>query len=340
VLTIQYWQKDLAFAFPFTISKGTKTHQSTFVVELEWRGLKGYGEAPAISYYNITTQQMADDLAKYRTAIEKFSLTDPKRFWHFLHHLIPGNPFLVCALDMAAWDLFGKMRKQSLSKLLQLDTSHLPFTDYTIGIDSKEMMLHKVRQHQAPTYKIKVGGMHDLEIIEAVRNESNAAIRVDANAGWTYQQAKEMLPALSSLGVELIEQPLPVNHWSEMKELKSFSTIPLLADESCVNGKDIDPCAESFHGINIKLTKCSGITPALDMITAARKKGLKIMLGCMNESSIGTAAMIHLSPLVDYLDADGPLLLKEDLATGLVLENHAWEIPVGPGLGIQINNDL
>jgi L-alanine-DL-glutamate epimerase-like enolase superfamily enzyme len=340
VLTIQYWQKDLAFAFPFTISKGTKTHQSTFVVELGWRGLKGYGEAPAISYYNITTQQMADDLEKYRTAIEKFSLTDPKRFWHFLHHLIPGNPFLVCALDMAAWDLFGKMRKQSLSKLLQLDTSHLPFTDYTIGIDSKEMMLHKVRQHQAPVYKIKVGGMHDLEIIEAVRNESNAAIRVDANAGWTYQQAKEMLPALSSLGVELIEQPLPVNHWSEMKELKTLSTIPLLADESCVNGKDIDPCAESFHGINIKLTKCSGITPALDMIASARKKGLKIMLGCMNESSIGTAAMIHLSPLVDYLDADGPLLLKEDLATGLVLENHAWEIPVGPGLGIQINNDL
>jgi L-Ala-D/L-Glu epimerase len=340
VLTIQYWQKELAFEFPFTISKGTKTHQSTFIVELGWRGLKGYGEAPAITYYNITTQQMADDLEKYTAAIEKFSLTDPKRFWHFLHHLIPGNPFLVCALDMAAWDLYGKMRKQSISKLFQLDTSHLPFTDYTIGIDSKEIMLHKIRQHRAPIYKIKVGGMHDLEIMEAVRKESNAAIRVDANAGWNYQQAKELLPALSSLGVELIEQPLPVDQRTEMKELKSISTIPIIADESCVNSKDIDSCTESFHGINIKLTKCSGITPALDMIAAARKKGLTIMLGCMNESSIGTAAMIHLSPLVDYFDADGPLLLKEDLATGLVLENHIWQIPVGPGLGIQINNDL
>ena len=340
MLSIQFWQKKLAFEFPFTISKGTKTHQPTFIVELGWRGWKGYGEAPAISYYNITTQQMADDLCKHTPAIEKFSLTDPKRFWHFLHHLIPANPFLVCALDMAAWDLFGKMRKQSLGTMLQIKTSHLPVTDYTVGMDSKEMVLHKVNRHPAPVYKIKVGGMKDLEIIEAVRRESNAVIRVDANAGWTVQQTKEILPSLTSLGVELIEQPLPIEQWEEMKELKSMSSIPLIADESCVHANDIERCSEVFHGINIKLTKCSGITPALDMIAAARKKGLKIMLGCMNESSIGTAAMIHLSPLVDYLDADGPLLLKDDLATGLVIDQHTWQIPSGFGLGIQIKLPL
>ena len=340
MLSIQFWQKELAFEFPFTISKGTKTHQPTFIVELGWRGWKGYGEAPAISYYNITTQQMADDLCKHTPAIEKFSLTDPKRFWHFLHHLIPANPFLVCALDMAAWDLFGKMRKQSLGTMLQIKTSHLPVTDYTVGMDSKEMVLHKVNRHPAPVYKIKVGGMKDLEIIEAVRRESNAVIRVDANAGWTVQQTKEILPSLTSLGVELIEQPLPIEQWEEMKELKSMSSIPFIADESCVHAKDIERCSEVFHGINIKLTKCSGITPALDMIATARKKGLKIMLGCMNESSIGTAAMIHLSPLVDYLDADGPLLLKDDLATGLVIDQHTWQIPSGFGLGIQIKLPL
>lgn len=341
MLSIQYWQKELAFEFPFTISKGTKTHQPTFIVELGWRGLKGYGEAPAISYYDITTGQMADDLEKHKTAIERFSLMDPKRFWHFLHHLIPGNPFLVCALDMAAWDLFGKMRKQSLRDLLQIQpTFSPPLTDYTIGIDSKEIMLQKLRQHPAPVYKIKLGGMHDLEIIEAIRKETTAAIRVDANAGWTYDEAKEILPALTLLGVELIEQPLPIEQWTDMQALKSISSIPMIADESCVNAKDIEYCAASFHGINIKFTKCSGITPAMEMIASARKKGLKIMLGCMNESSIGTAAMVHLSPLVDYLDADGPLLLKEDLATGLLLENHAWQIPSGHGLGIQINNDL
>jgi L-alanine-DL-glutamate epimerase-like enolase superfamily enzyme len=340
VLSIQFWQKELAFEFPFTISKGTKTHQPTFIVELGWRGWTGYGEAPAISYYNITTQQMADDLCKHTPAIEKFSLTDPKRFWHFLHHLIPANPFLVCALDMAAWDLFGKMRKQSLGMMLQIKTSHHPVTDYTVGMDSKEMVLHKVNRHPAPVYKIKVGGMKDLEIIEAIRRESNAVIRVDANAGWTVQQTKEILPSLTSLGVELIEQPLPIEQWEEMKELKSMSSIPLIADESCVHAKDIERCSEVFHGINIKLTKCSGITPALDMIATARKKGLKIMLGCMNESSIGTAAMIHLSPLVDYLDADGPLLLKDDLATGLVIDQHTWQIPSGFGLGIQIKHPL
>jgi len=303
VLSIQFWQKELAFEFPFTISKGTKTHQPTFIVELDWRGLKGYGEAPAISYYNITTQQMADDLCKHTPAIEKFSLTDP-------------------------------------SMMLQIKTSHLPVTDYTVGMDSKEMVLHKVNRHPAPVYKIKVGGMKDLEIIEAIRRESNAVIRVDANAGWTVQQTKEILPSLTSLGVELIEQPLPIEQWEEMKELKSMSSIPLIADESCVHAKDIERCSEVFHGINIKLTKCSGITPALDMIAAARKKGLKIMLGCMNESSIGTAAMIHLSPLVDYLDADGPLLLKDDLATGLVIDQHTWQIPSGFGLGIQIKHPL
>ena len=340
MLSIQYWQKELAFEFPFTISKGTKTHQPTFIVELGWRGWKGYGEAPAISYYQITTGKMAEDLEKFKSAIERFSLTDPKRFWHFLHHLIPGNPFLVCALDMAAWDLFGKMRKQSLSNLLQIHPSSPSLTDYTIGIDSTKMMLQKLRQHPAPVYKIKMGGLHDLEIIEAIRKESKAAIRVDANAGWTYKEAIDILPALTDLGVELIEQPLPVEQWSEMQALKSISSIPMIADESCVNAKDIENCIESFHGINIKLTKCSGITPAVEMIASARKKGLKIMLGCMNESSIGTAAMVHLSPVVDYLDADGPLLLKEDLATGLILQDHCWQIPVGHGLGIQVNHDL
>lgn len=340
MLSIQYWQKELAFEFPFTISKGTKTHQPTFIVELGWRGWKGYGEAPAISYYQITTGKMAEDLEKFKSAIERFSLTDPKRFWHFLHHLIPGNPFLVCALDMAAWDLFGKMRKQSLSNLLQIHPSSPSLTDYTIGIDSTEMMLQKIRQHPAPVYKIKMGGLHDLEIIEAIRKESKAAIRVDANAGWTYKEAIDILPALTDLGVELIEQPLPIEQWSEMQALKSISSIPMIADESCVNAKDIEKCIASFHGINIKLTKCSGITPAIEMIALARKKGLKIMLGCMNESSIGTSAMVHLSPLVDYLDADGPLLLKEDLATGLILQDHCWQIPVGHGLGILVNNEL
>ena len=340
MLSIKYWKKELAFKYPFTISKGTKTHQPVFVVEISWRGVKAYGEAPAISYYNITTEKMAEDLEAKRTAIEKFSFTDPKRFWHFLHHLIPNNPFLVSALDMAGWDLYGKIRRLPLHNIWCADLDQIPFTDYTIGMDSKEKMLEKIQEHPAPIYKIKVGGIQDLENLEAIRSVTNATIRVDANAGWNYQQAVELLPELEKFGVELIEQPLSKDQWEEMVELKKKSTIPLIADESCVFLKDVEPCINSFDGINIKLTKSSGITPALEMIKLARKNNLKIMLGCMNESTLGTSALVHLSPMVDYLDADGPLLLSEDLATGLTLKDHTWRLPSLPGLGVFMNEDL
>ena len=340
MLSIKYWKKELAFKYPFTISKGTKTHQPVFIVEISWRGIKAYGEAPAISYYNITTEKMAEDLEAKRTAIEKFSFTDPKRFWHFLHHLIPTNPFLVSALDMAGWDLFGKIRRLPLHKIWCTDLDQIPLTDYTIGMDSKEKMLEKIQAHPAPIYKIKVGSKQDLENLEAIRSVTNATIRIDANAGWNFQQAVELLPELEKFGVELIEQPLSIDQWEEMAELKKKSTIPLIADESCVFLKDVEPCINSFDGINIKLTKSSGITPALEMIKLARKNNLKIMLGCMNESTLGTSALVHLSPMVDYLDADGPLLLSEDLATGLTLKDHTWLLPTQPGLGVFMNEDL
>jgi L-alanine-DL-glutamate epimerase-like enolase superfamily enzyme len=135
MFTVRYWEHLLAFEYPFTISKGTKTHQPTFIVELTFRGIKGYGEAPAITYYNISTEKMAADLESKRKFIESYNLTDPKRFWHFLHHLFPHNPFLVSALDMAGWDLFGKLNRKPLYELWNLDIDNVPQTDYTIGID-------------------------------------------------------------------------------------------------------------------------------------------------------------------------------------------------------------
>ena len=248
---------------------------------------------------------------------------------------------MVCALDMAGWDLYGKIRNQPLYKLWNLQEGTVPPTDYTIGMDSKEMMLHKINNHPSPIYKIKVGSKHDIDILTAIRSMSDAIIRVDANAGWSLDQAVEFFPLLKDLNVELIEQPLPIGSKQEMVELKSKTDIPIIADESCISIKDLDECIQSFDGINIKLTKCSGITPALELIKKARSFQLKIMLGCMNESSIGTAAMVHLSPLVDYFDADGPLLLKEDLANGLNLNNnHTWQMPSLPGLGIQVKENL
>lgn len=333
-MTIRYAIRELPFEYPFTISKGTKTHQPTFAVELNWRGVRGYGEAPAISYYGITTEKMAQDLQAKRKFIESFSLIDPKRFWHFLHHLFPNNPFLVCALDMAGWDLFSKMRKQPLHALWGLDLSKSPRTDYTIGMDTLEKMLQKMDDHPAPVYKIKAGSKDDLEKLALIRDHTDAKIRIDANAGWSLEETLDYIPHLERMDIELIEQPLPKEMYAETQLVKNKTRIPVIADESCVGQKDVQQCIGNFSGINIKLTKCSGITPALEMIKEARRNGLMVMLGCMNESSIGTAALAHMAPLADFLDADGPLLLQEDLATGLVYDDHRLLPGHLPGLGV------
>lgn len=336
MLGIRHKSAQLAFRHPFTISKGTKTHQPTFVVELEWKGVRGYGEAPAISYYGIGLEKMAADLEAKRPMLERFALTDPERYWHFLHHLFPGNSFLVCALDMAGWDLFGKLRGLPLYRMFGLDPATAPVTDLTIGIDTMEKMQEKVRESPWPVYKVKAGLEGDLEKLEGVRSVTDSVLRVDVNGGWDLARAERMIPLFKDLGVELIEQPLSISSREESVALKAVSPLPLFADESCVSEGDVDGCAAGFHGVNIKLTKCGGITPARRMIARARHLGLSVMLGCMCESSIGTAAMAHLAPAVDYLDADGPLLLSEDLATGLTYNDGRLLPSLRPGLGIDL----
>src|SRR5436190_22174821 len=188
-MKVRHWKYDLKFHHPFTISKGTKTHQPTFIVELEYFGIKGYGEAPAISYYNIPVEKMITDLERKKQFVEKFAFADPERYWHYLHHLFPANSFLVCALDMAGWDLFGKMKRKPLYELWNLDTATAPLTDYTIGIATVEKMVEKMKEKPWPIYKVKVGVEGDIEMVEALRKHTDAKLRVDANAGWTLEQA-------------------------------------------------------------------------------------------------------------------------------------------------------
>jgi L-Ala-D/L-Glu epimerase len=333
-MKIQHISYNLRFKYPFTISRGTKTHQPTLIVSLEQFGLTGYGEAPAITYYHIPVEKMIADLELKKPVIEKFALTEPSRFWHFLHHLIPDNPFLVCALDIAAWDLYGKMQKKPLYACWKLDISEGPMTDYTIGIDTVEKMVEKMQAKPWPIYKIKLGTPEDASIIRALRKHTDAVLRVDANSGWTLQQALDLIPALDECGVEFIEQPLDKTDLAGMRVLFEKSPIPLIADESCVFEQDVEKCHGLFHGINIKLTKCSGLTPALRMIETARKMGMKVMAGSMNESSIGSAAIGHLLPLIDYVDMDGTLLLDEDIASGLEINNGKVILSGKPGLGI------
>lgn len=338
-MKVSYHTYNLQFRYPFTISKGTKTHQPTFVVEVEHLGHVGYGEAPAIAYYNIPVEKMIEDLERKKVFTEKFAFTEPERYWHYLHHLFPNNSFLVCALDIAGWDLFGKIFGAPLHKLWPKGEKTDSITDYTIGIDTIEKMVEKMVEKPWPVYKIKLGTDRDIEIIEALRKHTDATFRIDANAAWKADEALQKIDAFKSLGVEFIEQPLAKDDWEGMKTLFEKSALPIYADESCVAETDVEKCYGHFHGINIKLTKCSGLTPALRMIEKARSLGMGVMVGSMNESSIGSAAIAHLQSLIDYLDADGPLLLKEDIATGLSYHLNGRVITSDePGLGIEFTD--
>lgn len=335
-MKVDYKIYELPFKHPFTISGGrTKTHQPTFIVELSLGPFTGYGEAPAITYYNITVDQMAADLERKKTFVEKFAFTHPDRYWHYLHHLFPNNPFLVCALDMAAWDMFGKMQAKPLFELWETEWKNDVLTDYTIGIDTVDKMVAKMKEKPWPIYKVKLGTAQDINIIKALREHTDAILRVDANAGWKLEEALDIIPQLQALGVELVEQPLTKNDWEGMKVLFKRSPLPLLADESCVFESDVEKCHQHFHGINIKLTKCSGPTPALRMIKKARSFGMKVMMGSMNESTIGSAAIAHFLPQLDYVDCDGPLLLSEDIASGLEISSGNVCVSNNPGLGVQ-----
>ena len=335
-MKVKYRSYNLRFKHPFTISRGTKTHQPTLIVELELFGIKGYGEAPAISYYNIPVEKMIEDLEVKKNILEKFSFTDPERFWHYCHHLFPKNTFLVCALDIAGWDLYAKMKRKKLYELWGLDFSKTPLTDFTIGIDSIEVMIDKMKETPWPIYKIKLGTEHDIEIITELRKHTSSVLRIDANAAWKADEALEKINVFKDLGVEFIEQPLAKDDWDGMKFLFERSPLPLFADESCVVENDIEKCHNHFHGINIKLTKCSGITPARRMIIKARELGMQVMVGSMNESTVGSAAVAQLLPLLDHVDMDGCLLLAEDIATGLNFDYGKVTVSDKPGLGVTL----
>jgi L-alanine-DL-glutamate epimerase-like enolase superfamily enzyme len=335
-MTLKYKKSNLPFKYPFTISKGTKTHQPALLVELEFFGIKGYGEAPAITYYDISVDKMIADIEYKKKFIEKVSFTEPERYWHYLHHTFPENPFLVCALDMAGWDIFGKLKRKQLYELWKLDISKNPLTDLTIGIDTIENMVSKMKETPWPIYKIKLGTNEDVRIMEELRKHTDSIFRIDANAAWKADEALEKIKIFKDLNVEFIEQPLAKEDWQGMKFLYEHSPLPLIADESCVSEHDVEKCRGHFHGINIKLTKCSGITPALRMIKQAREFEMKVMVGCMNESSIGTGAIAQLLPLLDYVDMDGPLLLAEDVAKGVQYDYGKIIYSNGFGLGANV----
>lgn len=309
MLNIKYKSISTPFHHPFTTAHGLKTHQPALLIALTFNGVTGFGEAPAIHYYDVTVDGMIAQLISKIEVLQRYAYTEPDRFWHFCHHLFPNQHFLICALDMAYWDMYAKMNRKKIFELNELTWGQVPLTDYTIGIDTLDKMIEKVNEKPWPIYKIKMAGRQDLDIIKTLRQHTDAVFRVDANASWTLEDALAIIPELVKYKVELVEQPLAKDDWKGMKILKEKSVLPLFADESCVTENDVMQCCEVFDGINIKLTKCGGLTPAFRMIAQAKALNKKVMMGCMNETEIGSYAIAQFLPLLDYVDMDGPLLL-------------------------------
>lgn len=328
---------ELPLKHVFAISRGAVAVQPTLVVELADGGHHGYGEATTNAHYGATLAGMRASLEAVRSHVEATDSLDPPQLWSELAPHLERQSFAQCALDQAAWDLWGKQRGAPLYELWGLDASRSPLSSFTIGIDAIEVMVAKL--HEAPgwpSYKIKLGGANDVDVVRELRRHTAVPLRVDANCGWGVDEALEKARALADLGVEFIEQPLAASDWSGARRLFVESALPIIADESCRGEADVERCLGAFHGINIKLVKCGGLTPARRMIDRARALGLRTMIGCMTESTVGISAAAQLLPLVDFADVDGAALLARDIAAGVQVERGLCHYADAPGVGVQL----
>ena len=327
----------LQLKHPFTISRGTRTEIPSLIVELQENGISGFGEATENPFYNTSIKEFENELNQKKEFIELATTKMPEEYWDYLYPYFKDNMFLLCALDEAYTDLYTRKKELKLYEYWDLDLNNLPQSNYTIGIDSIENMVAKMKEMPWPIYKIKLGTKSDLEIVTELRRHTDAVFRIDANCGWNVNETIKNSIELQKLGVEFIEQPLAPSNWKGAKIVFDNSYLPIIADESCLTESDIEKCHNHFHGINIKLMKCGGLQPAKRMISRAKNLGLKTMVGCMTESSIGISAIAHLTPMLDYVDMDGALLLKNDVASGVKLENGTIVFSNLNGIGAELN---
>ncbi len=339
-MKLELFHYDLPLKHPFTITHETRTVQPSMIVRLGFEHYSGLGEAVATSYYGYAIEDMLATVESKRNEIESFNaFTSPDAFYLKLLEWFPDQSFLRCALDMAAHDLFGHIKGKPLYALWGLNTDSNPISNFTIGMDTIEVMKEKIIEQPWPLYKIKLGTDHDIEIVKQLRTVTDSPFRVDANCAWTAEETIKNSIALKPLNVEFIEQPLPVNKLEQMKEVKRQSVLPIIADENCMVYEDVAKCAGYFSGVNIKLSKCGGLTQALKMLAKADELGLKKMVGCMTESSVGISAIGQLLPLLDYVDMDGALLIAQDPANGVWLDDQGVaHYPERPGTGAQLKD--
>lgn len=312
---------------PFRIAHGVSEQRHNVIAHLG----DGLGEAAAVAYHGETQQKIMDYLAAAadRVGADPFALEDT------LNRLPPGSQAARAAIDLALHDRWGKALGQPLYRLFGLSPDRLPLTSFTIAMDEPEIMAQRAQDSGLPIIKIKLGGADDEAMVAAIRRVTTARLRVDANAGWTREQAARLLPRLAQYDLEFVEQPLPVGDLEGLRWLRSQKLgVPILADESIKTARDVAAHAGAVDGVVIKLMKTGGLREALRAIAVARAHDLQVMIGCMIETAIGVTAAAHLASLCDYADLDGPLLIANDPYRGVRYDGARLILPDAPGLGV------
>jgi L-Ala-D/L-Glu epimerase len=334
---VEFEIKRLKLRHTWTTVMSSSDYRDTLFVKLTRDGITGAGEgAPIIRY-----KESAETAKKALSGI--LPLLEAANPWHFrtllneVSRQIEGEYAAKAALDIALLDWAGQKLGIPVYRLLGLDPNAAPVTTFSIGIDDPAATRKKVEEAAAfPVLKIKVGLGKDEATIEAVRAVTNKPLRTDANEGYkTKEEAVERINFLEKHGVEFIEQPLAADNLEDMNWIRKRVHMPIFADEACLHLNDVPKVAQHFDGINVKVDKAGGLLAAMRMIELARSLGLKVMIGCMVSSSVAVTGAAHLSPLVDYADLDGNLLISNDPYEGVLVENGKLVLPNRPGLGLK-----
>jgi L-Ala-D/L-Glu epimerase len=329
-----WYSYPLELKHPFTISNNSRTTTPAVLVEMEYDGMIGYGEASLPPYLKETQKSVQSFLAKID--LSSFDdKTDLNAILSGVDNLLPDNNAAKASIDIALHDLVGKIKQLPVYKMYEIPKKEM-LTSFTIGIDSTEMILHKLEEAENFSYiKVKLGTADDQTLINTIRTETDKPIYADINQGWkNREEALELTISLYENNVLLIEQPFRKSNYKDTAWLTARSPIPIIADEAVQRLSDLDKIKDAYSGINIKLMKCTGISEAYKMIIRARQLNLKIMLGCMTETSCAISAAAHLSSLADWVDLDGNILITNDIFEGVKAANGKIIPNDFPGLGI------
>lgn len=335
LLTINCNPFELLLKYPFSISGFSRTSTPLMLVQIDCEGIIGYGEASMVPYLGENVASAQAFLAK----VNLDWLTLPFNFEEisaYLDSLAPANTNIKAAIDIALHDLQGKIDEEPCYQMFGSDPRLMPQTSITIGMDKPEIIIQKVKEaSQAAILKVKLGGEEDKMLIQTIRSVSNLPLYVDANQGWKDKnQALDMVFWLQEQGVQLIEQPMDKLNWEDNAWITEHSPIPILGDEAVQRFADVEKAKGVYHGINIKLMKSGGMYEAYRMIQKARELDLKILIGCMSETSCATLAAAALAPLCDWADLDGPFLTKNNPFTPPNFVEGKWVLNDKPGLGL------